>query len=363
MTAYNLENPADVIQFLADTPYASDNIARLSGGYTNYVYRLHLRNAYEGEKTLVLKYSKSFSMGETLIDAKRQILEVNALNFTHEWFSNSVVRTPKVHFFDEQAHAIVMSDCGDGLPTLKQYVRENPLSEELAHEVGAALGKFAAELHTHRDEKILAVLEEDPFPRNIAAWATHGRVRDTLTGKDAELKALPGGLIPPPAEDIEAASANAEDLAAAIRAPNHQAITHGDFWPGNVLVDVHDGHLRKLHLVDWELSRPGLPSIELGQMCAELYLLARFVDGREKAMGEMVSSLWDAYAGVSGDLSEEFRRQLLQHAGAHFVCWPPRTLPAWGTEDEIRELVIEGVMLLSGRSAGTHWLERCMPNI
>jgi len=255
-----------------------------------------------------------------------------------------------------------MSDCGD-LPPLKQYVRENPLSAELAREIGAGLGRFAAELHTHRDEEILAVLEKDPFPRNIAAWATHGRVRVTGTGKDTQLRALSGGIIPPPAEDIEAASANAEDLAAAIRAPGHQVITHGDFWPGNVLVDVRNGRLHRLHLVDWELSRPGLPSIELGQMCAELYLLARFVDGRDKSMRETVEALWNAYAGVSKGLDGEFRRQLLQHAGAHFVGWPPRILPAWGTEDEIQELVTEGASLLSGRSAGTHWLERCIPNV
>jgi hypothetical protein len=56
---YDLSIIQDVYAYLADTPFASDNITALSGGYGNWIYRLGLRVPYEGRQTLILKHGKS----------------------------------------------------------------------------------------------------------------------------------------------------------------------------------------------------------------------------------------------------------------------------------------------------------------
>ena len=52
---------SDVLTYLEDTPFASKSAVVLSGGNTNFLFRLHLLEAYSGQRTLVLKHSKDFA--------------------------------------------------------------------------------------------------------------------------------------------------------------------------------------------------------------------------------------------------------------------------------------------------------------
>lgn len=52
---------SDVLTYLEDTPFASKSAVILSGGNTNFLFRLHLLEAYSGQRTLVLKHSKDFA--------------------------------------------------------------------------------------------------------------------------------------------------------------------------------------------------------------------------------------------------------------------------------------------------------------
>jgi hypothetical protein len=55
-------------------------------------------------------------------EALLQAFEVCALRFVASWWpSDAVVRVPTVHHFDEVAHVIIMDDCGDGQPNLKDF--------------------------------------------------------------------------------------------------------------------------------------------------------------------------------------------------------------------------------------------------
>jgi len=46
--------------FLDGTPFASRCITDLTGGYINYVYRIHLLTPFEGSQTVVLKHAQPF---------------------------------------------------------------------------------------------------------------------------------------------------------------------------------------------------------------------------------------------------------------------------------------------------------------
>lgn len=57
---YDLTEPQDVRGYLSKTPFASTEVVPLSGGSANYVYRLYLKNPYEGRDTLVLKHARPY---------------------------------------------------------------------------------------------------------------------------------------------------------------------------------------------------------------------------------------------------------------------------------------------------------------
>ncbi|KAF8264443.1 hypothetical protein EI94DRAFT_1805817 [Lactarius quietus] len=64
--------------FLADTPFASRSVTELTGGYINYVYRVHLRTPFEGSKTVVLKHAQPFWKTSVVNswEVERQMFEV-----------------------------------------------------------------------------------------------------------------------------------------------------------------------------------------------------------------------------------------------------------------------------------------------
>lgn len=56
---------------------------------------------------------------------------------------------------------------------------------------------------------------------------------------------------------------------------DNECVCHGDFWPGNVLVNE-----QSLTVVDWEMVRRGCGATDVGQFAAEASLLDRFRGGR-----------------------------------------------------------------------------------
>lgn len=60
--------------YLANTRWAGDKLERLSGGYTNDVFRVHLhRPLDDGQKTVVIKHAKSFPVGDLECSTERQV--------------------------------------------------------------------------------------------------------------------------------------------------------------------------------------------------------------------------------------------------------------------------------------------------
>ena len=64
MSQLDLATSSGVLAFLADTPFSSDIAIKLTGGYGNYVFRLHLKEPFEGRQTLVLKHGKPHLPGD-----------------------------------------------------------------------------------------------------------------------------------------------------------------------------------------------------------------------------------------------------------------------------------------------------------
>lgn len=104
----------------------------------------------------------------------------------------------------------------------------------------------------------------------------------------------------------------------------------GDFWPGNLVVRLKGDEVEQIYVLDWELCRPGIVAMEVGQFCAELVMLRRF-GGGERAQCVLEGFL-EGYR-VEG----EMWRQTAVHMGVHGVVMAPRM---WGDKEKMVKLVM-----------------------
>jgi hypothetical protein len=122
----------------------------------------------------------------------------------------------------------------------------------------------------------------------------------------------------------------------------------GDFWPGNMMVTLDGDNLKNIHLLDWELAKPGLPGVEIGQFCAEMHLLRRFHPSAKEAAGLILETFLEAYIQQSTP-DIQVARDALVHLACHLVILTPRV--AWGDKASTRKVVQEGLQLLIGASS------------
>lgn len=128
----------------------------------------------------------------------------------------------------------------------------------------------------------------------------------------------------------------------------------GDFWPGNILV-TPTGDGGQIHILDWELAKPGLPGLDIGQFCAEMHLLRRFHPECADSASRTITTFLKAY-GRAHTADTQLARTALVHWGAHLVAWTPRV--PWGSKERTRDVVEEGAeLLVEGYTGKEDWLK------
>jgi hypothetical protein len=112
--------------------------------------------------------------------------------------------------------------------------------------------------------------------------------------------------------------------------------------------------LERIYVLDWELAKTGLPGADIGQFCAEIYLLRRFDAVAKDSASKILSTFLEAYSrAVKPDIS--VCRDAMVHWGVHLATWTPRV--PWGDKDTTRKVVEEGVrFLVEASSADEDWL-------
>lgn len=63
MSEDDLATEAGIFRYLQSTTFASSKVEQLVGGGGNYVFRIHLREPYQGNSTLVVKHGKPYIPG------------------------------------------------------------------------------------------------------------------------------------------------------------------------------------------------------------------------------------------------------------------------------------------------------------
>lgn len=275
--------------------------------------------------------------------------------------SDSVVTVPTVHLFDEQAHVIIMDDCGESVPTLKELLLTNPPSLEVSRAIGSALGEFLAYFHTQgtADSAFVDLVSTNASGRQMSSWATYGRLVSTLSGEDKlpKLSDPPLDISKDVLDKIDASSKAITERAMSTR----ESIVMGDFWPGNVLVSLTSDtrQVKRLYVVDWELAKLGIAGWDVGQFSAEIHLIRRFHPDREAIASATFSAFLKAYGVHASKLvkDDDVLKTALTHIGAHLITWTPRV--EWGAKENTRDVVEEGVKYyLEGTDAAVEDLRR-----
>ena len=364
--------------YLQDHPqFDVHTVEKLSGGMSNFTYRIHLLRAYAGHQTLVLKHTPSYvaaSDRNFFLDHKRQVCnslvilscgansenelaEVQALHLAARLSTTNVptfIRIPAIHLFDEEKHVIIMDDAGEDSRTLKELLIEEGLPNTISAQIGTGLGEFICSVHTwnqHPDVN-LTLFANNMVGKYYSADWTYGQIEPTLSGRDS-IPALSDPLLGISEAKMATIAKVVEKRQKAIHAASaSDPMTHGDFWPGNLMVVLKRGAdgivegVEKLYVLDWEASKTGLPGLDLGQLCAELYTLSEFYPARKEAARTMIASFLGAYRerrGKGGDI--ELARVVASHIGVHAVAFTPR-IPSWSGRQTTREVVTEGAEML-----------------
>jgi len=116
-----------------------------------------------------------------------------------------------------------------------------------------------------------------------------------------------------------------------------------------------DGNIEgveKLYVLDWEVSKTGLPGLDLGQFCAEMYTLSEFYPARRESTQTIIGSFLGTYGERRGKENIELARIVVSHIGAHLVAWTPR-VSTWYGREKTREVVEKGVEMLVMGEEGT----------
>jgi len=274
---------------------------------------------------------------------------VTALRQVKEWLpEDSTVTVPEVHSFDEEANVIIMDDCGAEAVTLKQLLLTTPPRYTLAEHIGESLGVFLGHLHSQgsSDDACLALFDEYKRGREMSAYITYGRLVSTLT--DGTLSAISNPLLDISQNKLKRVADVARDVEQAMMT-TRETFVMGDFWPGNMLVKIQPGDdggsptLQRMWVVDWEVAKPGLAGLDIGQFCAEMRLVQRFSVAGKEASERVLTSFLRAYRNTR-PVGVDVARIAMVHIGAHLVAWTPRV--PWGDRDTVRDVVREGVEYL-----------------
>lgn len=268
--------------------------------------------------------------------------------------SHSLVQVPEVLAHFQDASILILEDCGP-VHNLKQLFIDQPPSASLAARIGEELGQFLAFLHDASTETREAV-EQNIQGQILSAWATYGRLVTTLDGT-ANLPALGQAHWSIAESELMEVKNVADRMQKEMTRIDLPVIVHGDFWPGNICcVLAREGDqqiLEKLYIIDWELAKPGVPALDIGQLFAEMHLLRKFKPQSSVAGESFVNAFQAAYLSGRTKAESELAETALRHVGAHLVAWGPRV--PWGANETVREVVRDGVELLTGQFSQS-WL-------
>ncbi|KAJ4269839.1 hypothetical protein NW762_001508 [Fusarium torreyae] len=329
---------------LKDTRFETSALQKLPGGSVNFIYLAKLLKPLDdGTSEVLVKHGEPYmaSKPDFALPPLRCSLEVESIKILsgNSKFGKSdsadahdfVVRTPNFFYIDEESSTQIQELVPNGID-LKGYILEHygaPTPESFepqCRKIGKALGRWlkgftewSAKTSEHRE---LASTNE--FGQEIRHMVNYSWLY-------SRMKEYPSVL-----GDVEDVFQQVEHMAAAERkeASKHQII-HGDFWPGNIVlpnVPIQESTPVEMLVIDWELTQPGLPSVDFGEMIAEMYALWLYKS--------ITAGLWmmEGFVEGYGKISEDFAFRTAIQTGTHLLCVTTDGAK-WGTPEQLEKVV------------------------
>ncbi|KAF4441560.1 hypothetical protein FALBO_17319, partial [Fusarium albosuccineum] len=140
-------------------------------------------------------------------------------------------------------------------------------------------------------------------------------------------------------DDVKDILEQVEQMAAAERKDeNKHQIIHGDFWTGNIVLPnapIQEGTEVPLFVIDWECTQLSLPSVDFGQMIAEMYALWLYKS--------ITAGLWmmEGFIVAYGSITPDFAFRAAIQTGTHLLCITT-TFPGWGTAEQVEKVACIG---------------------
>ena len=317
------------------------NVSLLSGGTANYVYRVR-----DGDNaTRIFKHAapylhsnKNFAFDPTRMDYEARILQtlspVQSNILSPNQLFASAVHAVRLLSYDNVQKLLCIEDGGSR--NLKDSYDDLRLDMRM---VGRELGSWIAALHVSSRETSLALPGQDvtlsQSKNNPIAVEIY---RHSYNNLHIALSQY--------GHDPDLAACINEDFGSLLKLDD-ECVCHGDYWPGNILVDLKAGQneATNLTIVDWELTRRGTSATDVGQFAAEAFLLDHFRGDRG-----LLPAFLDGYAAAreklvsSTSFGKAWLRRMVVHWAVHVAYWPTRV--EWTDIEGTKELVDLGVGVL-----------------
>lgn len=340
--------------YLTSRNIAFEDLKLLSGGICNFVFRItptgpHTSCAAGYDGALILKHAQpyiaqnpNFAFSTSRMDLEHAVLTT----LPHILPVNLLVAAVQVKNYDAENHLLTVHDGGSD--TLKTAY--STLDASTIQRLGAEVATWLSQLHictakptnsipsSSRPSDWRRIWENDTLSKSIYRFS-YNALAPTLEqyGYGEEGRRL-GERI----NELYGAALQTDD----------DAICHGDFWPGNILLDhrpqtlLPGGETKRplLTVIDFEMSRRGNPATDVAQFAAEAWLLDTFRGSK---------GLLLAFLERYGKLNRIDVARVAVHMGTHLICWPARLGGEWGGEGALKECVRSGrELLLSGSGEG-----------
>ena len=302
-------------------------VTLLTGGTANYVYRVLLsdgRAVIYKHAAPYLHSNKAFAFDPTRMNYEHRILTALPPVLKAQ-LPDSAVRPVGCYSYDQEAKLLCIEDGGER--ELKFAYSDRRLDVK---KIGGELGRWIAALHTCSTKLSLSLKdEEDLKANNRIGVAIYRHSYQNLSTALANF-----------GHDVELGKYINEEFGSRL-ATEDECVCHGDFWPGNVLVQPRESEEDvKLTVVDWEMTRRGTSATDVGQFAAEAFLLDRFRRGKG-----LLHAFLNAYFVARKDIiGKEWVKRMVVHWAVHIAFWPTRV--EWTNREGTKELVDIGVGVL-----------------
>ncbi|KAF5691011.1 phosphotransferase enzyme family [Fusarium denticulatum] len=344
MTSTQPDIDSKVRKVLEGTKFEVSKLEKITGGSVNWIYKANVAKPLDnGKKEVLIKHGEPYmaSKPEFALPPLRCVIETESLKTLSnvspfdnlpKQTSKFVVRTPELYHFDEASSTQTLEFISDGIH-LKDYATQNYGSPTLdsfkpqCQELGKALGRWLRDFVTWTDQQV--------------------KHRDLLPERAKEYQSI--------LNDAKDILVQVEQMAAAEKEEKgNLQIIHGDFWTGNVVLPdaaIEKGTKIPVFVVDCEISQLGLPTVDFGQMIAEMYALWLY---------ESVDvGLWmmEGFIEGYGDISEDFALRTAIHVGTHLVC-VTTDFPAWGRENYERVMEVGRDIIVHAWEKDFGWFQK-----